>query len=404
MATKVYMEALSPTMEEGRLVSWVKNQGDPVTNGDVLAEVETDKAIMELQARGEGVLLNVLAAEDSTVEVGTLLAVIGETDEDVSDILAAAGAAPEVAEAKPETAAGEAPSDAPRSPSETRTVGGTRIKSSPLARRLARERRIDLGAITGSGPGGRIVVRDVEAAEPAPRLPVALEPEAEFNDVGLSQLRKTIAKRLSSSIGPIPHFFLTSEIDMERTWEARVALNDVGDEQRISFNDIIIKVVAEALRLHPECNGWWHDDSIRYFRSVHIGMAVAIDDGLITPVIRNVPLKSLREIAKESNELARRARERKLMPEEYTGGTFSISNLGMFDIDQFTAVINPPEAGILAVGSIQQKPVVEGGEVVVRRRLRVTMSCDHRIIDGATGARFLQTVKRMLENPLAIVW
>jgi pyruvate dehydrogenase E2 component (dihydrolipoamide acetyltransferase) len=392
------MEALSPTMEEGRLVNWVKKQGDAVKHGDVLAEVETDKAIMELQARGEGVLREVLSAEGSTVEVGTVIAVIGLADEDISEILTVAGAG-RAAEAPPDVTAAAAPAKPPAVSSvEDRT------KASPLARRVARERRIDLATISGSGPGGRIVLRDVETAEPAPRHPAAAPAEAEFNEVELSQLRKTIAARLTTSLGPIPHFFLTSEIDMERMWEARAALNAADDEHKISFNDIIVKVVAEALRVHPECNAWWQEDRIRYFKQVHIGMAVAVDDGLITPVIRDAHLKSLREIARESRELAQRARDRKLRPDEYTGGTFSISNLGMFEIDQFTAVINPPEAGILAVGSISQRPVAQDGDLALRRRMRVTMSCDHRIIDGATGARFLQTVKRMLENPLAIIW
>jgi len=391
------MEALSPTMEEGRLVNWVKKKNDTVKHGDVLAEVETDKAIMELQARGEGVLREVLSQEGSTVEVGTMIAIIATGDEDISDILAAAGAGP----------TGEAPSDIDAAPlpeaPAPRVDVDDRVKASPLARRVARERRIDLNTISGSGPGGRIVLRDVETAQPAPRHPPAVA-EPEFSDVALSQVRKTIAARLSTSLGPVPHFFLTSEIDMERMWEARRALNAEGEGHKISFNDIIVRVVAEALRIHPECNAWWQEDRIRYFKPVHIGMAVAIDDGLITPVIRNAHLKSLREIAAESRELAQRARERKLTPDEYTGGTFSISNLGMFDIDQFTAVINPPEAGILAVGSISQRPVAQHDDIVLRRRMRVTMSCDHRIIDGATGARFLQTVKRMLENPLAIIW
>ncbi len=397
MATKVYMEALSPTMAEGRLVNWVKKQGDAVKHGDVLAEVETDKAIMELQARGEGVLREVLSSEGSTVDVGTVIAVIASADEDIADILAATGGG-RVAEAPVETA--------PRTSSEPLAVRvpEDRIKASPLARRVARERRIDLGAVRGSGPGGRIVLRDVESAEPMPRHPAAAAMEPEFDDVELSQVRKTIAARLTTSLGPVPHFFLTSEIDMDRMSEARAALNAAEQAQKISFNDIIVKVVAEALRVHPECNAWWQEDHIRYFKQVHIGMAVAIPDGLITPVIRNAHLKSLREISKESHELAQRARDRKLKPDEYTGGTFSISNLGMYEIDQFTAVINPPEAGILAVGSIAQRPVAQDGDVVLRRRMRVTMSCDHRVIDGATGARFLQTVKRMLENPLAIIW
>ena len=218
------------------------------------------------------------------------------------------------------------------------------------------------------------------------------------------QLRKTIAKRLVQSLGPIPHFFLTSEIDMARVAEARDALNALDDGPRVSYNDIVLKVVAVALRQHRECNAWWLDGTIRYFNDVHLSMAVAIDDGLITPVIRHADRKSLRDIATEARALIERARERKLAPEEYTGGTFSISNLGMFDIDEFTAVINPPEAGILAVGSVVDKPVVADGQLVIGKRMRVTMSCDHRVIDGATGARFLRTVRTMLENPLAIIW
>jgi pyruvate dehydrogenase E2 component (dihydrolipoamide acetyltransferase) len=227
---------------------------------------------------------------------------------------------------------------------------------------------------------------------------------AAFEDVPLTQIRKTIAKRLATSIGPIPHFFLTSEIDMERAAEAREALNkQLGDQGKISFNDIIIKAVALALVHHRACNAWFQDDHIRYWNEVHIGMAVAIEDGLITPVIRNADMKTLGEIGAEARELAGRARNRRLKPEEYTGATFSVSNLGMFDIDQFTAVINPPEAGIAAIGSIVAKAVPDGDRVLVRRRLRITMSCDHRVIDGATGAAFLKTLKQMLENPLAML-
>ena len=228
------------------------------------------------------------------------------------------------------------------------------------------------------------------------------EPQGEpYTDVPLTQIRKTIARRLAQSIGPIPTFYLTTEVDMERAWDAREALKALG---KVSFNDIIIKAVATALRQHPACNAWWQDDHIRYWHEVHVSMAVAIEDGLITPVIRNTDLKSLRDIAAESQDLAARARERRLAPDEYTGGTFSVSNLGMLDIDEFTAVINPPEAGILAVGRIVEKAVAHEGQVAVRRRLRLTMSCDHRVIDGATGARFLQTLTTMLENPLALVW
>jgi len=231
--------------------------------------------------------------------------------------------------------------------------------------------------------------------------------DAAYTDVPLSQIRKTIARRLAQSIGPIPTFYLTSEIDMERVWEAREALNTGqrgGQEIKVSFNDIVIKAVAMSLRQHPACNAWWQDDHIRYWNEVHVSMAVAVEEGLITPVIRHADQKGLQEIAHEAKDLAGRARERRLRPEEYTGGTFSVSNLGMLDIDEFTAVINPPEAGILAVGRMVQKPVAEADRVALRRRMRITMSCDHRVIDGATGAQFLQTLKRMLENPLALVW
>jgi len=398
MATKVLMEALSPTMEEGKVLTWHKGEGDPVAEGDVLAEVETDKAVMELQARGAGVLRKILAGEGATVEVGSLVAVIAEADEEIDSL---------IGERTGSAGADQAPRSSPTAPPAppVPSAPGGRIKSSPLARRIARERGLDLALIAGSGPGGRIIKRDVEDAVAVSAVPGASIREAGgYRDVELSQIRKTIAKRLVHSLGPIPHFFLTTEVDMVRAAEARRELNDLDDGPRISFNDIVLKVIAAALEQHPECNAWWMDDGIRYFNDVHLSMAVAVDEGLITPVIRDAHRKSLRQIAAESRELAERARSRKLKPEEYTGGTFSVSNLGMFDIDQFTAVINPPEAGILAVGSIVEKPVVVAGEITVRSRMRITMSCDHRVIDGATGARFLQTVKRMLENPLAIVW
>jgi pyruvate dehydrogenase E2 component (dihydrolipoyllysine-residue acetyltransferase) len=290
-----------------------------------------------------------------------------------------------------------------------------RVKASPLARRIAREAGVDLKLVRGTGPGGRVVKRDVEsvpaaavAAEPLRPLPAPRSPlpatGAPFEDVPLTQIRKTIAKRLATSLGPVPHFFLTSEVDMERAAEAREALNQqLGDNGKISFNDIILKAVALALSRHRACNAWWQDDHIRYWNEVHLGMAVAVEDGLITPVLRDADRRPLSEIGAVARELAQRARERRLKPEEYTGSTFSVSNLGMFDIDEFTAVINPPEAGIVAVGAIVPKPVVMGGEVSVHRRVRLTMSCDHRVIDGATGAAFLKTLKQMLENPLAML-
>ena len=423
MATKVHMEALSPTMEEGRLVKWTKHEGDAVKSGETLAEVETDKAVMELVARADGLLLKVMVPEGATVPVGNVVAWIGKPGEKVdgagSTEQAAAKPAPAAAAPKPTPAPAPVPALAPApAPAPVATgTDATRVKASPLARRIAKDAGVDLKLVQGSGPGGRVIKRDVEAgaahpstagqpsAAPVPRSVLRAPSGVPYEDVPLTQIRKTIAKRLAASIGPIPHFFLTTEIDMERAAEAREALNQqLGEEGgKISFNDIIIKAVALALVQHRACNAWFQEDHIRYWNEVHIGMAVAIEDGLITPVIRNADMKSLREIGAESRELAGRARNRRLKPEEYTGATFSVSNLGMFDIDQFTAVINPPEAGIVAIGSIVAKAVPDADRVVVRRRLRLTMSCDHRVIDGATGAVFLRTLKQMLENPLAML-
>ena len=413
MATKIVMEALSPTMEEGRLVEWKKNEGDTVAVGDVIAEVETDKAVMELVARAAGTLIKQEVEAGATVPVSDTVGWIGEPGEDVG----ANGKKADKGDKgdkgdKADKADKAAESDVAPAPARA----GGRVKASPLARRMASERGVDLASITGSGPAGRIVQRDVEAAEASGgRAPAAAAAPAgpsgrvitfdgePFRDEPLTQIRKTIAKRLVQSIGPIPTFYLTTEVDMERATEAREALNALG-EGKVSFNDIIMKATALALIQHPACNAWWQDDHIRYWNEVHLAMAVAIDEGLITPVIRNADRKSLREIAAEARDLAGRARERKLKPEEYTGGTFSVSNLGMLDIDEFTAVINPPEAGILAIGRISEQVVPAGEDLEVRKRMRITMSCDHRVIDGATGAVFLQTLKRMLENPLAMVY
>ncbi len=415
MATKVHMEALSPTMEEGRLVKWTKREGDAVKSGDTLAEVETDKAVMELVARADGQLIKVLAAEGTTVPVGSVVAYIGKPGETVEGASVAAPAAQ--AGVGPRETGNVTATPAPtRAPTPTPTPeDATRIKASPLARRIATETGLDLKRVTGSGPGGRVVKRDLEGATPpvatatAATFPVSRVPSpgrtgAPYEDVPLTQIRKTIAKRLATSLGPIPHFFLTTEVDMERAAEAREALNrQLGDQGKVSFNDIVIKAVAIALTKHRACNAWFQEDHIRYWNEVHIGMAVAVEDGLITPVIRDADRKTLAAIGVEARDLAQKARNRRLKPEEYTGASFSVSNLGMIDIDQFTAVINPPEAGIIAVGSIVPKPVAEGTQVVVRRRLRLTMSCDHRVIDGATGAQFLKTLKQMLENPLAML-
>jgi pyruvate dehydrogenase E2 component (dihydrolipoamide acetyltransferase) len=455
MATRVLMEALSPTMEEGRLVEWKKKEGDPVAVGDVIADVETDKAVMELVARAGGVLLKQLVPAGATVPVSQPVGWIGQTGESV-DGGGGGGAGGGGGGGTASTATRQQQSTVNRQPSTGsapsagraggQAVGRTegeaggrtggqvagatasspsalpsfrpsvRVKASPLARKIAAERGVDLAVVSGSGPEGRVIKRDLEqggqavgrtGGQPAP-VPPSTRPAvlaADFTDTPLTQIRKTIAKRLVQSIGPIPTFYLTSEVDMERVAEAREALNAVAGEQgKVSFNDIVLKAVATALRQHPDCNAWWQDDHVRYWSVVHLGVAVAVQDGLITPVIRNADAKSLREISAESRELAGRARERRLKPEEYTGSTFSVSNLGMFDIEHFTAIINPPEAGILAIGSIAPVPAVAGGQVQVRRRMRMTMSCDHRVIDGATGARFLKTLKLLLENPLALVW
>lgn len=401
MATKVVMEALSPTMEEGRLVAWKKQEGDAVKAGETLAEVETDKAVMELVSRGDGVLRRRMLTEGATVPVGALVAVIGTKDEDITALIGETGG--------PGDRGTEAPAAAVAAPTALPAPSAPtgRVKSSPLARRLAAEQGIDLKLVAGSGPAGRVIKRDVEGASaaPVPSVPPSPRPPVPgaFTDVPLTQIRKTIAKRLAQSLGPIPHFFLTTEIEMERAWDARQALKVMGEQYTVSFNDLVVKAVALALRQHPAVNAWWMEDRIRYHGDVHVGMAVAVEDGLITPVIRHADRKGLAEIAAEAKALADKARARRLQPVEYTGATFSVSNLGMFDIDEFTAVINPPEAGILAVGRIVQKPVVADGAVLPRRMMRVTMSCDHRVIDGASGAKFLQTVKLMLENPMAML-
>lgn len=405
MATKIVMEALSPTMEEGRLVEWKMAEGAKVSVGDVLAEVETDKAIMELVARVDGTLLKHLVPAGSTVPVADPVGIIGEPGEDISEGYdSGSSEGSDISEGSGGGEAADVAVTAPQPRSPAAPLPGGRVKASPLARRIAEEQGIDLSSVTGSGPGGRIVKRDLAGVAAARPGAAPVTATGGFEDIPLTLMRKTIAKRLVESIGPVPTFYLTVEIDMERTWDAREALKLLGPDGKVSFNDIIIKATALALKQHPECNAWWQGDAIRQWYEVHLGMAVAIDDGLITPVIRHADQKSLREISAEARVLAEKARERKLMPEEYTGATFTVSNLGAFGIDHFTAIINPPEAGILAIGGITQRPVVVDGELVVRRRMLLTMSCDHRVIDGAMGAAFLQTLRAYLENPLAMVW
>jgi len=441
MATKVVMAQLSPTMEEGKLIEWKIEEGAEVRPGDILAEIETDKANMDVEAMGGGVLRAILVQAGVTAPVGTLIGVIADPDEDIDALLASAAeiaaarpapvpvpvapapatpAPPPPPAASPAASAVAAPSDpapqttAPRAPVD----GDGRLRASPVARRMAQQAGIELAGIPGSGPAGRIVKRDVEAAlqtapTPAVAAVSAAGPPAAPSVPGAtrlvdeaiehSQMRKTIARRLVESIGPVPHFFLTTEIDMGRALELRAELNAGLESGKIGVNDLLLKAVAEALVRHPEVNASWEDAAIRRHGRVDLGMAVALEDGLITPVVRSVDRKGLEAISVESRDLIERARNRRLTPEEYMGATFTISNLGMFEIDEFTAVINPPEAAILAVGRTEEKAVVVDGQIEIRKRMRVTMSCDHRVIDGAVGARFLETFKAMLENPLVMV-
>ncbi len=385
MATRIVMSKLSPTMEEGRVLQWVKQEGDYIEAGDVVLEVETDKANMEVEALGSGILRKILIPQDATVPTGTVLGVIAAEDEDISDLLA-------------ETT--------PTAPSE-KVEEGRRIKASPLARRLASDRGIALQAIRGSGPGGRITKRDVETATvtTAASMPIELGVETPYERVELSQIRKAIARNLVQSLGPVPHFYLTVEIDMGHTLQLRAELNQSLKEQgaKIGINEILLKTAALALEAHPEVNVSFAGDHIRRYNRVDVGIAVAVPDGLISPVLRDVGNKGLRQISEEMADLIARGREKKLTPDEYQGATFTVSNLGMYGIDEFTAVINPPAATVLAVGATQERPTVVNGAIEIRSRMRVTLSCDHRVVDGATGAEFLATFKSMLENPLRLV-
>jgi pyruvate dehydrogenase E2 component (dihydrolipoamide acetyltransferase) len=421
MATRIVMSKLSPTMEEGRIIQWVKKEGDPVESGDVVVEVETDKATMEVEAMGSGVLRKILVEENATVPTGTLLAVVAAADEDISSILAEAEAAvpstdgdgaattAEPAATEPEPAAATQPVavSAPEPVVESQHDGG-RVKASPLARRIAQDSGVPLQSVQGTGTGGRIIKRDIEAAISggvAAPVTAAVGPEPPYQRVELTQLRKAIARNLVQSLGPVPHFFLTTEIDMGRALDLRAELNRSleGSGVKIGVNEILIKTAAQALAEHPNVNAAFAEDHIRRFTRVDVGLAVAVSDGLITPVLRNVGPKGLRQISTEMRGLIERARERKLAPEEYYGATFTISNLGMYGIDEFTAVINPPAATILAVGATVEKPVVIDGSIEIRSRMRVTLSCDHRAVDGAMGAEFLATFREMLENPLRLV-
>jgi pyruvate dehydrogenase E2 component (dihydrolipoamide acetyltransferase) len=407
MPSQVIMPKLSDAMTEGRLLQWLKKEGDRVQGGDVLASIETDKAEIELESFGSGVLRKILVADGDMVPVGTLIAIVAEPDDDISAFLS--GAAPAKVETKAPTGAAPAPAAPPKAEAKAAPAAESGwIPASPIARRMAREAGVDLAKIAGSGPGGRILERDVEshvAAQAQDKggadVPVGAR---EFEDKELSTIRKTIAGRMLQSKAPIPHFTVTVEADMGAAQELRTSLNAVDPAaDKLSVNHILIKAVALALKRHPAINAVYHDGKVRLFSRAHIGVAVALEDGLIVPVIRECERKSLGEIAREAKGLIDRARSKKLRPEEYSGGTFAISNLGMYDVVEFTAVIDPAHGAILAVGAIEEKPVVLNGQIVVRHRMRLTGSFDHRIIDGAMGAKFLQEVKKILENPVQLL-
>ena len=462
--SKVVLAKLSPTMEEGTIVKWTKKEGDAVKQGDVLAEIETDKANMEMEAQGSGILRKILVEAGGKAPIGTLIGVIAEANEDIEPLIAKEGAkagaaakaaaapapaapapaapAPEPAQAAAEASAKAAPADQPASaaaaektppapPAPTArpapapapvaasaSTGGEggRVKASPLARSMAAHQNIDLSSVAGSGPGGRIIKRDIESwagprpsaaparvsAAPSPRPAPPGPSITPGQELPLSNMRKTIAKRLSESMFGSPHYYVTVEIDMDAAVDLREQIQRL-EEGKVSFNDLVVKACAKALTRFPMVNASWGGDKIATHADVNIGIAVAIPDGLITPVVRNADRKSILDIAHEVRDLATRARDRKLKPEEFTGSTFTISNLGMFDVDSFTAIINPPDSAILAVGAVRKVPVVDGETIRPGHRMKVTMSSDHRVIDGALAAQFLAEVRRLLEAPVALV-
>jgi len=420
MAEIIKMPRMSDTMTEGNIVSWLKKEGDKVESGDTLAEVETDKATMELDSFTDGILLHI-AVKEGPVPIDGVIAVIGKAGEDWKAALATAqggagsasnGQKAEAPAQAAATPAPEAPESAPAStPSEDEDK---RVKASPLARSIAKGAGIDIAQVSGSGDQGRIIKKDVEAVlesqksapaakqEPAAAPATVYPGSGQFEEVPVSQMRKTIARRLSESKFSAPHFYLTVEINMDKAMAMRVQVNEISPV-KISFNDFVIKAVAAALRQHPAVNSSWLGDKIRYNKDINIGVAVAVEDGLVVPVVRQADIKTLSQINTEVKAFAAKAKERKIQPQEMQGNTFTISNLGMFGIEEFTAIINPPDACIMAVGAIAEKPVVKEGQIVVGNVMRVTLSSDHRVVDGATGAQFLQTFKSMLEDPIRLL-
>jgi pyruvate dehydrogenase E2 component (dihydrolipoamide acetyltransferase) len=413
------MPKMSDTMTEGVIASWLKKVGDKVKSGDILAEVETDKATMELESYEDGTLLYIGVEAGKSVPVDGVIAIIGEAGADYQALLnqQTAAAQPvvtvaETAVAAPVTSSAAAP--AAQTTASSGTSEGGRVKASPLAKRLAKEKGVDIAQIKGSGEHGRIVKRDVEAFVPAvapakqeSATPVAMPQrlaahEESFTELPISQMRKTIARRLSESVFTAPHFFLTVEINMDKAIAARQSMNETSPV-KISFNDLVIKASAMALRKHPMVNASWQGEKIRVNHHIHIGVAVAVEDGLLVPVVRFADTKSLSEISAEVKELGSKAKNKKLQPADWAGNTFSISNLGMFGIEEFTSIINQPDSCILSVGAIRQVPVVADGQIRIGNVMKVTLACDHRVVDGATGAAFLQTLVQLMEDPVRML-
>lgn len=422
MAEVIYMPKLSDTMTEGVVAAWLKKVGDPVKSGELIAEIETDKATMEFESFFDGVLLHIGVEAGKGAPVNSLLAIIGQAGEDISGLLSSAPAVEE--KSAPEPAAAPAPVAAPSpapvpSPSPVATPApvvqkvaavsnNDRVYASPLAKKLADEKGIDLQYVAGSGENGRIVKRDVEHYHPHPNGTVVaagsrsgLTTET-FTDEPVTQMRKTIARRLAESKFTAPHFYLTLDIDMDNAIAFRKSVNNV-EGYKISFNDIVVKAVALSLRKHPAVNSAWMGDFIRRNQHVHIGVAVAVDEGLLVPVVRFADTKSFMEISGEVKNYAEKAKTKKLQPSDWEGNTFTISNLGMFGIESFTAIVNPPDSCILAVGGIKEVPVVKNGAIVPGNVMKVTLSCDHRVVDGASGAAFLQSFKECMENPVSML-
>lgn len=413
MAEIVRMPRLSDTMTEGTVAKWHKKVGDTISEGDLLAEIETDKATMEFESFQEGVLLHIGVEEASTAPVDCILAVLGEEGEDVTAVIEAESSPAEevkeeVVEAPVKELVVEAPKAAPAptpvaapapAPVVATSSSNGKVKASPLAKRLAEEKGINLSLIPGSGDGGRVIKRDVDNYQGG--VVRSGLTEERFTEQPISQMRKTIARRLSESKFTAPHFYLSISVNMDNAITSRKAINAMGG-QKISFNDIIVKATAMSLREHPVINSSWRGDAIRTNEHVNVGVAVAVEDGLLVPVVRYTDTKTLAEISTEVKGFAQAAKDKKLQPADWEGSTFTISNLGMFGIDEFTAIINTPDACILAVGGIQQVPVVKEGQIVPGNVMKLTLSCDHRVVDGASGASFLQSLKSYIENPITM--